>query len=250
MTAALTNQIALVTGASRGIGQAIAHELAKQGARVAGTATTVEGAEKITKAFKDAGLNGQGFVLNVNNPEDLDNLLTNIKNTFGSAPSILVNNAGITRDNLMLRMKDEEWDAVIATNLTAIFQLTKRCMKDMLKARFGRIISISSVVGATGNPGQVNYSAAKAGLIGFSKSLAQEIASRNVTVNVVAPGYIETDMTQGLQDEQKQVLMTKIPCGAIGQPADIAYAVAFLASPQAGYITGQTLHVNGGMFMN
>jgi 3-oxoacyl-[acyl-carrier protein] reductase len=245
----LQNQIALVTGASRGIGQAIAHELAKQGAAVAGTATTAEGAEKITAAFKQAGLKGQGFVLNVNEIAQIDECLAAIKNQIG-APTILVNNAGITRDNLFLRMKDEEWDAVINTDLTAIFHITKRCMKDMLKARFGRIINISSVVGATGNPGQTNYAAAKAGLIGFSKSLAQEIASRDITVNVVAPGYIETDMTGILNDEQKQLLFSKIPCNRLGQPADIAYAVAFLASPQAGYMTGQTLHVNGGMFMN
>ncbi len=245
----LQNQIALVTGASRGIGHAIAIELAKQGAVVAGTATTAEGAEKITTMFTQAGLKGRGFVLNVNNVMQIDECLTAIKTQVG-APSVLVNNAGITRDNLFLRMKEEEWDAVIQTDLTAIFQITKRCMKDMLKARYGRIINISSVVGATGNPGQANYAAAKAGLIGLSKSLAQEIASRDITVNVVAPGYIETDMTGILNDEQKQGLFSKIPCNRLGQPADIAYAVAFLASAQAGYITGQTLHVNGGMFMN
>lgn len=245
----LQNQIVLVTGASRGIGREIALELAKQGATVAGTATTVEGAEKITTAFSQAGLKGQGFALNVNEPAQIDECLTAIKTAIG-APSILVNNAGITRDNLFLRMKDEEWDAVIHTDLTAVFQITKRCLKDMLKARFGRIINISSVVGATGNPGQVNYAAAKAGLIGFTKSLAQEIASRNITVNVVAPGYIETDMTGILSEEQKQALFSKIPCSRLGQPTDIAHAVAFLATPQASYITGQTLHINGGMFMN
>lgn len=245
----LQNQIALVTGASRGIGQAIALELAKQGAIVAGTATTAEGAAKISAAFAQAGLKGQGFVLNVNEIAQIDECLAAVKTALG-APSILVNNAGITRDNLFLRMKDEEWDAVIHTDLTAVFHLTKRCMKDMLKARFGRIINISSVVGATGNPGQVNYAAAKAGLIGFTKSLAQEIASRDITVNVVAPGYIETDMTGILNEEQKTSLFSKIPCNRLGQPSDIANAVAFLAAPQAGYITGQTLHINGGMFMN
>ncbi len=244
----LQNQIALVTGASRGIGQGIALELAKQGAHVAGTATTLEGAEKITAWFQQAGLKGQGFVLNVTDIAQVDECLMAIKNQIGT-PAILVNNAGITRDNLFLRMKEEEWDAVINTDLTAIFHLTKRCVKDMLKARFGRIINISSIVGSTGNPGQVNYAAAKAGLIGFTKALAQEIASRNITVNVVAPGYIETDMTGILNDEQKQGLFSKIPCNRLGQPADIAHAVAFLATPQASYITGQTLHVNGGMFM-
>jgi len=245
----LQNQIALVTGASRGIGQAIALELAKQGATVAGTATTAEGAEKITALFKKEGLKGHGFVLNVNEVTQIDDCLTAIKTQLG-APSILVNNAGITRDNLFLRMKEEEWDAVINTDLTAIFHITKRCVKDMLKARFGRIVNISSVVGTTGNPGQANYAAAKAGLIGFTKSLAQEIASRDITVNVVSPGYIETDMTGILNDEQKQALFSKIPCNRLGQPSDIAYAVAFLVTPQASYITGQTLHINGGMFMN
>lgn len=245
----LQNQIALVTGASRGIGQAIAIAFAKQGAIVAGTATTQEGADKITAAFKQANVNGQGFVLNVTDPASIENLLTAVKEKFG-APTVLVNNAGITRDNLMLRMKDEEWDAVINTNLNSIYRLTKLCIKDMLKARYGRIISISSVVGATGNAGQANYAAAKAGVIGFSKSLAQEIASRNITVNVVAPGFIETDMTHALNDEQKAALLKSIPAGRMGQPAEIADACIFLASPQAAYITGQTLHINGGMFMN
>jgi 3-oxoacyl-[acyl-carrier protein] reductase len=244
----LANKIALVTGASRGIGQAIAFELAKQGAIVAGTATTQAGAEKISAQFKEAQLSGQGFVLNVTDQAAIETVLAAIKTQYG-APTILVNNAGITRDNLMLRMKDEEWNEVINTNLTAIFHLTKRCIKDMLKARSGRIINISSLVGATGNPGQVNYSAAKAGLIGFSKSLAQEVASRDITVNVVAPGFIETDMTHVLSADQKAALLTKIPSNRLGQPADIANAVVFLASPQANYITGQTLHVNGGMYM-
>jgi 3-oxoacyl-[acyl-carrier protein] reductase len=246
----LQNQIALVTGASRGIGQAIALELAKQGAKVFGTATTQEGAEKISATFKEANLDGQGLMLNVTEANSIETLLTTIKETTNSAPTILINNAGITRDNLMLRMKDEEWDAVINTNLTAIYRLTKLCLKDMVKARFGRIISISSVVGVTGNAGQANYAAAKAGVIGFTKSLAQEIASRNVTVNVIAPGFIETDMTKALTDEQKKSLLANIPAARMGQSSDIAHACAFLASPQAAYITGHTLHVNGGMFMN
>lgn len=245
----LQNQIALVTGATRGIGQAIAMELAQHGATVIGTATTPEGAEKISTAFKQANLNGEGLVLNITDPASIENLLITIKEKFG-APSILINNAGITRDNLMLRMKDEEWEAVIDTNLTAIYRLTKLCLKDMLKARFGRIISISSVVGATGNAGQANYAAAKAGVIGFSKSLAQEIASRNVTVNVVAPGFIETDMTKVLSDEQKSALLNNIPAARMGQANEIAHACSFLASPAAAYITGHTLHVNGGMYMN
>ncbi len=244
----LQNQIALVTGASRGIGQAIALELAKQGANVIGTATTEQGAEKISQLFAQEKLHGKGFVLNVAEPNSIEQLLATAKEQIG-APTILVNNAGITRDNLMLRMKDEEWDAVIATNLTAIFRLTKLCLKDMLKARYGRIISIGSVVGSMGNPGQANYCAAKAGVIGFSKSLAQEIASRNITVNVIAPGFIESDMTNKLNDEQKTAILSKIPGARLGQPADIAHACAFLASSAASYITGHTLHVNGGMFM-
>lgn len=244
----LQNQIALVTGASRGIGHAIALELAKQGAYVAGTATTPQGAEKISHLFTQQHLNGRGLVLNVTEPASISNAFISLKEQAG-APTILVNNAGITRDNLMLRMKDEEWDAVIATNLTAIFQLTRLCLKDMLKARNGRIISIGSVVGSTGNGGQVNYAAAKAGLIGFSKSLAQEVATRNITVNVIAPGFIESDMTNSLTEEQKAAILSKIPGSRLGQPDDIAHACAFLASPQASYITGHTLHVNGGMFM-
>lgn len=244
----LQNQIALVTGASRGIGNAIALELAKQGAYVAGTATTAAGAEKITALFAENNLAGHGFVLNLTDPASITAALAEIKNQRG-APTILVNNAGITADNLMLRMKDEEWNSVIATNLTAVFQLTKLCLKDMLKARTGRIISIGSVVGSMGNPGQANYCAAKAGLEGFSKSLAQEVATRGITVNVIAPGFIESDMTNKLNEEQKAAIATKIPSGLLGQPADIAHACVFLASPNAGYITGHTLHVNGGMFM-
>lgn len=243
----LENKVALVTGASRGIGAAIALELAKQGAKVAGTATTAEGAENISKQFKELGLNGQGFVLNITDPTSIENLFNELK-AFG-AVEIVVNNAGITRDNLLLRMKDDEWNAVIETNLNAVFHLTQHCLKSMLKARYGRIITISSIVGTTGNPGQANYAAAKAGIIGFTKALAQEVATRNITANVVSPGFIETDMTAKLNDEQKKLLLQKIPAGRLGKPNDIAQACVFLASPGADYITGQTLHVNGGMAM-
>lgn len=245
----LQNQIALVTGASRGIGQAIALELGKQGATVIGTATTKEGAEKISEVLANANIPGKGLMLNVTDNHAIETILTEIKAQFGPI-SILVNNAGITRDNLLLRMKEEDWDAVIATNLTAIFKLTKVCIKDMIKARHGRIINIGSVVGTTGNGGQANYCAAKAGLIGFSKALASEVASRGVTVNVVAPGFIETDMTHVLPEEQKAKLLSQIPASRLGQPVEIAQACVFLASPHASYITGQTLHVNGGMYMN
>lgn len=243
----LENKVALVTGASRGIGAAIALEFAKQGAKVAGTATTAEGAENISKQFKALGLKGQGFVLNITDPTSIENLFTELK-AFG-AVEIVVNNAGITRDNLLLRMKDDEWNAVIETNLNAVFHLTQYCLKSMLKARYGRIITISSIVGTTGNPGQANYAAAKAGIIGFTKALAQEVATRNITANVVSPGFIETDMTAKLNDEQKKLLLQKIPAGRLGKPNDIAQACVFLASPGADYITGQTLHVNGGMAM-
>lgn len=245
----LQNQIALVTGASRGIGQAIALELAKQGATVAGTATTAEGAEKISALFAQHKLSGKGFALNVTDQQGIERALESIKQLLG-APTILINNAGITRDNLMLRMKDEEWTEVINTNLTAVYKMTKACIRDMIKARFGRIINIGSVVGTMGNPGQVNYAAAKAGLMGFTKSLAIELASRGITVNVIAPGYIETDMTKILSDDQKNLLLNRIPVDRLGQPADIAYTCVFLASPQASYITGQTLHVDGGMCMS
>lgn len=245
----LQNQIALVTGASRGIGQAIALELGKQGSTIIGTATTQEGANKISTLLAQNHLTGSGVILNVTDPTSVENALNTVKDKYG-APTILINNAGITRDNLMLRMKDQEWDEVINTNLTAVFRLTKLCLRDMLKARFGRIITISSVVGATGNSGQANYAAAKAGIMGFSRSLAQEVATRGITVNVVAPGFIETDMTQVLTEEQKAHLLSKVPCDRLGQPTEIAFACAFLASPQAGYITGHTLHINGGMYMN
>lgn len=243
----LENKMALVTGASRGIGAAIALEFAKQGAKVVGTATTTQGAENISTQFKSLGLNGQGFVLDVTDPESIQNLFTALK---AIAPiEILVNNAGITRDNLLLRMKNDEWDSVIETNLNAVFRLTQLCLKSMLKARYGRIITISSIVGATGNPGQANYAAAKAGIIGFTKALAQEVATRNITANVVSPGFIETDMTAKLNDAQKEILLQKIPLARLGKPIDIAQACVFLASAWADYITGQTLHVNGGMVM-
>ena len=245
----LENQVAFITGASRGIGQAIALELGKSGASIVGTATTQEGAEKITQWMREQGIKGQGFVLNVTEYHSIQQVYEAIKEQWG-APAILVNNAGITRDNLMLRMKDEEWDDVIHTNLSSVFRLSKLCLKDMIKARYGRIISIGSVVGSSGNAGQANYAAAKAGIIGFSKSLAQEVASRGITVNVVSPGFIETDMTNKLTDTQKDELMKTIPCQRMGQAQDIAHACLFLASPSASYITGHTLHVNGGMYMN
>lgn len=243
----LENKVALVSGASRGIGQAIALALAKQGAKVAGTATTSEGAENISNRFKELRLNGKGFVLNVTDSSAIDSLFTELK-TFGQA-DILVNNAGITRDNLLLRMKGEEWDTVIATNLSSVFHLTQRCLKSMCKTKWGRIITISSIVGTTGNPGQANYAAAKAGVIGFTKAFAQEYAARNITANVISPGFIETDMTAKLTSEQKEILLKKVPAGRLGKPNDVAHACVFLASPWSDYITGQTLHVNGGMVM-
>lgn len=242
------NQVALVTGASRGIGQAIALGLGRAGATVIGTATTQEGADKITQVLQQANIEGCGLVLNVADQASIDAMLTVIKERFGM-PAILVNNAAVTQDNLLLRMKDDEWNKVIDTNLNSIYRLSKACLRDMLKARFGRIINISSVVGSTGNAGQVNYSAAKAGLIGFSKSLAQEVGSRDITVNVVSPGFIDTDMTRELPEDVRKNLLEKIPIQRLGQPEDIAAAVVFLASNAASYITGQTLHVNGGMFM-
>lgn len=244
----LNGKVALVTGASRGIGHAIALGLGQAGATVIGTATTADGAEKINQALKHANIQGCGVTLNVTSQESIDGVLALVKERFGM-PAILVNNAAITQDNLFLRMKDDEWDKVIETNLSSIFRMTKACMRDMLKARFGRIISISSVVGATGNPGQVNYAAAKAGLVGFTKSLAQEIGSRGITVNAVAPGFIDTDMTRELSETQREALLQRIPVQRLGKPEDIAAAVLFLASDAASYITGQTVHVNGGMFM-
>lgn len=243
----LDGKVALVTGASRGIGRAIAIALGQMGATVVGTATTDTGAEAISKTLEAEGLKGYGVSLNIADAINVTDVIAQITKDVGS-PAVLVNNAGITRDNLLLRMKETEWDDVIQTNLTGLFHVTKTCLKGMVKARWGRIISVSSVVGTTGNPGQCNYAATKAGVMGFSKSLALEIASRGVTVNVVAPGMIDTDMTRQLTDDQKAAMLNNIPMGATGQPEDIANAVAFLASEQARYITGQTLHVNGGMY--
>lgn len=245
----LQNEIALVTGASRGIGLAIALELGRQGARVVGTATSADGAQKIEAALKEHGVAGIGKVLDVTQPASVETLLQELEQSTG-APSILVNNAGITRDGLMLRMSEEDWAAILNTNLTSVYRLSKACLRPMTKARKGRIISISSVVAATGNAGQANYAAAKAGIIGFTRSLAREVGSRNITVNAVAPGFIDTDMTRALSDAQRQGLLAQIPLGRLGSAAEIAHAVAFLASPQAAYITGATLHVNGGMYMN
>ena len=245
----LADEIALVTGASRGIGLAIAVELGKHGAMVIGTATSSDGAEKITNSLKEKGIKSQGMVLNVTEPASIEQLLETMQKNWG-APTILVNNAGITRDNLLLRMKDDDWDAIMDTNLKSVYRLSKACMRAMTKARKGRIISIASVVGVTGNAGQTNYAAAKAGVMGFTRALAREIGGRNVTVNAVAPGFIDTDMTRALTDEQRTQLLQQIPLGRLGQPEEIAAVVAFLASPQAAYITGTTIHVNGGMFMN
>ena len=245
----LTEGIALVTGASRGIGQAIALALGKQGATVVGTATTHKGAAAIQSSFDEQGLQGLGLVLDVTDLDTIAAVMKQIRDTLG-APSILVNNAGITRDNLLVRMKDDEWAAVIDANLSSIFRLSKACLRGMMKARHGRIINIASVVAATGNPGQANYSAAKAGMIGFSKSLAREVGTRGITVNAIAPGFIDTDMTRNLAADQRESLISQIPLGRLGDVDDIASAAVFLASPQAAYITGETLHVNGGMHMD
>ncbi len=241
----LTGKIALVTGASRGIGKAIAEQLVAQGATVIGTATSQGGADKISDYL---GENGKGYVLNVTEPDSITALLADMKADFGDA-DILVNNAGITRDNLLMRMKDDEWDSIIDTNLTAIFRLSKAVLRPMMKKKAGRIINIGSVVGTMGNGGQANYAAAKAGVIGFSKSLAREVASRGITVNVVAPGFIQTDMTDVLTDEQKNTMLANVPANRLGQANEIAAAVTYLASDVAGYVTGETLHVNGGMLM-
>ncbi len=245
----LQNEVVLISGASRGIGQAILFELGKQGAVVVGTATTAPGAEKITTFINENGLKGTGLVLDVTDQDSIDNVIKFIADKY-SAPSILVNNAGITRDNLLIRMKDDEWNDIINTNLNSVYRLSKACIRSMMKAKKGRIISIASVVGVSGNVGQANYSAAKAGLIGFTKSLAREVGSRGITANVVAPGFIDTDMTRSLADEYKEALFKQIPLNRLGKPAEIAAAVAFLASPNASYITGTTIHVNGGMYMN
>lgn len=244
----IQGKIALVTGATRGIGKAIAENLAQQGAVVIGTATSASGAETITAYLQALGNQGRGLLLDVADPASVEAVLKQIAEEWG-AVEILVNNAGITRDNIMMRMKDEEWDAVINTNLTANFRLVKGCVRGMTKARWGRIINISSVVGSMGNAGQANYAAAKAGLEGFSRALAREIASRNITVNCVAPGFIDTDMTAGLADEHKSHLQGQIPMARLGQPAEIAAVVGFLAGEGGSYVTGETIHVNGGMYM-
>lgn len=244
----LQGEIALVTGASRGIGRSIAELLGKAGATVIGTATSDKGAEAISAYLVAAGITGKGMVLNVADKDSIEGVVKAVTNEFGTV-SVLVNNAGITRDNLLMRMKDDEWDDIIATNLTSIYRMSKACMRGMTKAKKGRIISISSVVGASGNPGQTNYAAAKAGLVGFSKSLAREIGSRNITVNVVAPGFIDTDMTRELSEDQRNHLLQNIPLARLGQPQEIAGAVLFLVSPLGAYITGETIHVNGGMYM-
>ena len=245
----LNDKVALVTGATRGIGRAIALELGKQGATVVGTATSADGAEKISAYLAEAGIKGKGIALNVCDVAQTDAALTDIAKEFG-AIGILVNNAGITRDNLTMRMGDDEWDAVIDTNLKAVFRLSRGVMRGMMKARFGRIVNITSVVGYSGNAGQANYCAAKAGVAGMSRSLARELGSRNITVNCVAPGFIATDMTHALDDKQKEAMLASIPLGRAGTPEDIAGAVSFLVSPAAAYVTGTTVHVNGGMFMD
>ncbi len=241
----LENKVALVTGASRGIGKAIAQQLVQQGATVIGTATSDKGAASISDYLGDKG---KGIALNVTDADSVQETVKSLEKEFGSI-DILVNNAGITRDNLMMRMKDDEWSSVIDTNLTAIFRVCKAVVRGMMKRRNGRIINISSVVGTTGNPGQVNYCAAKAGLVGFSKSLAKEVAARGITVNCVAPGFIDTDMTKALTEEQKESIFANIPAARLGKPDEIASAVTFLASDGAAYITGETIHVNGGMAM-
>ncbi|HMK87429.1 MAG TPA: 3-oxoacyl-ACP reductase FabG [Steroidobacteraceae bacterium] len=242
----LSGEVALVTGASRGIGAAIADRFSRDGARVIGTATTEAGAARISETLGAHG--GRGARLDVTSQESIDALLADIESREGSI-GILCNNAGITRDMLLLRMKQEDWDAVIQTNLASVFRLSKAVLRGMMKARKGRIINIASVVGLTGNPGQANYAAAKAGIIGFTKSLAREVGSRNITANVIAPGFIDTDMTRALSESQRAALTTQIPLGRLGLPVDVAAAAAFLASPEAAYITGETLHVNGGMYM-
>lgn len=245
----LENEIAFVSGASRGIGKEIALALGAQGATVIGTATSENGAENISNYLNENDIKGKGLVMNVTSQESITDTVKVITEDFGT-PTILINNAGITRDNLVMRMKDAEWDDIMNTNLTSIFKVSKACLRGMMKAKKGRIISIASVVGVTGNAGQANYSAAKAGVIGFSKSLAREVGSRGITVNVVAPGFIDTDMTKALPEAQREALLGQISLGRLGEAAEIANAVAFLASPGAGYITGETIHVNGGMHMS
>jgi 3-oxoacyl-[acyl-carrier protein] reductase len=244
----LENQVALVTGASRGIGNAIALALGAAGARIIGTATSNEGAARVSEALASHGCKGRGAVLDAAAPASIDALIAQLEQA-GELPTILVNNAAITRDTLLLRMKPEDWDAVIATNLTAVYRLCRACVRHMMKERRGRIVNLTSVVGLTGNPGQANYAAAKAGILGFTKSLARELGSRGITVNAVAPGFIDTDMTRALSQEQRAVLLRQIPAGRLGTAAEVAAAVLFLVSPQSAYITGETLHVNGGMYM-
>ena len=244
----LENKIAIVTGASRGIGAAIADHLGNSGATVVGTATTQAGADAISQRLQEKDIRGQGMVLNVSEAESIDAFIKAVNDQVG-VPNILVNNAGITRDNLLMRMSDEEWSAVINTNLNAIFRLSKACVRGMMKARWGRIINISSVVGAMGNPGQSNYAATKAGVAGFARALAAEVGSRGITVNTVAPGFIDTDMTRELPEPQREALLKQIPMGRLGEAAEIASVVAFLAGDGAAYVTGTTIHVNGGMYM-
>lgn len=244
-----TNRLALVTGASRGIGRAIAENLGNAGHTIIGTATSQAGADAISAYFSEQKIAGKGMLLNVAEAESIELVIKDIKTEYGKTPEILVNNAGITKDNLLMRMKDDEWDSVIHTNLTSIFRLSKACLRGMMKAKWGKIINIGSVVGSSGNPGQTNYCAAKAGLIGFSKSLAKEIGARGITVNVVSPGFIDTDMTKALDDSQRSAISSNIPLNRLGRPSEIASAVGFLASSGADYITGETIHVNGGMYM-
>jgi len=248
MTQIFKDKVVLLTGASRGIGAGIALELGKQGAILYGTATSEKGASSITQTFKSNDINGQGLVLNVNNNSSIQNTIDHINEESGGI-NILVNNAGITKDTLLMRMKDDDWDDVINTNLKSVYKLSQLVIKTMMKERYGRIINISSVVGHMGNAGQTNYAATKAGIIGFTKSLAQEVGSRGITVNCVAPGFIDTDMTKELSEDQREALLAHIPLSKLGQPVDIAHAVAFLASDRASYITGETIHVNGGMLM-
>ncbi|MFK7794454.1 MAG: 3-oxoacyl-ACP reductase FabG [Gammaproteobacteria bacterium] len=244
----LDKKVTLVTGASRGIGKGIAIELGKNGAKVVGTATSEKGANNITDYLKQEGIDGVGMVLDVCNVESIDQCMSVINEQYGNV-DILVNNAGITRDTLLMRMKLEQWEEVYETNLRSVFLLSKACLRGMMKSRAGRIINISSVVGSTGNPGQANYASTKAGMVGFTKSLAREVANRGVTVNCVAPGFIATDMTNELTDEQKQQILTGVPMGKLGEVEDIAKAVKFLASDDSAYVTGQTMHINGGMYM-
>ena len=244
----LQGETALITGATRGIGQAIAQTLGNAGATVIGTATSTNGAESISTNLNASGISGEGYVLDVNDTDAIAAMIKDISERYGT-PSILVNNAGITRDNLLMRMKDDEWDGVISTNLSSIYRLSKAVLRGMMKLKKGRIISIASVVGVMGNAGQTNYSAAKAGIMGFSKSLAREVGSRGITVNTVAPGFIDTDMTRALGEEQRELLVQQVPLNRLGSVDDIAQTVLFLASPSAAYITGETIHVNGGMYM-